>query len=62
MLADCDRCELRDIACAHCLITALPDGQGDLGDAEWRALRVLVDAGLLPPLRFRAEGERRVAA
>lgn len=61
MLADCDRCELRDIACADCLITALPDDQGEFGDAEWRALRVLADAGLLP-LRFRGKGEQRFAA
>jgi hypothetical protein len=58
MLADCDRCELRDVACADCLITALPDGQAGLGDAEWRALRVLAEAGLLPPLRFTAAAER----
>ncbi|HEY3733231.1 MAG TPA: hypothetical protein VGL63_04885 [Streptosporangiaceae bacterium] len=57
MLADCDQCELRDIACADCVITALPDGQAGLGDAEWRALRVLADAGLLPPLRFAAEDQ-----
>jgi hypothetical protein len=52
MLADCDRCELRDIACADCVITALPGGQAGLGPAEWRALRVLADAGMVPPLRF----------
>src|SRR5579859_7672668 len=56
MLADCDRCELRDLACADCLITALPDGQAGLGEAERRALRVLAEAGLLPPLRFTAAG------
>lgn len=53
MLADCDRCALRDIACAECMITALPDGQAGLGDAERRALHVLAAAGLVPPLRFR---------
>jgi hypothetical protein len=58
MLADCDRCELRDIACADCVITALPDGQAGLGAAERRALRVLAEAGLLPPLRFAATAER----
>ena len=54
MLANCNRCELRDIACADCVITALPDGQAGLGEAERRALRVLAEAGLLPPLRFTA--------
>lgn len=53
MLADCDRCALRDIACAECVITVLPDGQAGLGDEERRALHVLAAAGLVPPLRFR---------
>ena len=53
MLADCDRCALRDIACAECVITVLPDGQAGLGDEERRALRALAAAGLVPPLRFR---------
>lgn len=53
MLADCDRCALRDIACAECVITVLPDGQAGLGDAERRALRALAAAGMVPPLRFR---------
>ncbi|HLX49878.1 MAG TPA: hypothetical protein VKS82_16225 [Streptosporangiaceae bacterium] len=52
MLADCDRCELRDIACADCVITVLPGGQAGIGPDEWRALRVLADAGMVPPLRF----------
>lgn len=53
MLADCDRCALRDIACTQCMITVLPDGQAGLGDAERRALHALAAAGLIPPLRFR---------
>ena len=53
MLADCDRCALRDIACAECMITVLPDGQAGLGDDERRALHALAAAGLVPPLRFR---------
>lgn len=53
MLADCDRCALRDIACAECVITVLPDGQAGLGDEERRALHALAAAGLVPPLRFR---------
>lgn len=52
MLADCDRCELRDIACADCVITVLPGGQAGIGPDERRALRVLADAGMVPPLRF----------
>jgi hypothetical protein len=52
MLADCDRCEVRDIACADCVIAVLPGGQAGLGPDERRALRVLADAGMVPPLRF----------
>lgn len=56
MLIDCDQCEMRDIACPDCVVTALRDGAGpqpDLDAAEWRALRVLADARLVPPLRLR---------
>jgi hypothetical protein len=65
MLIDCERCEMRDIACADCVITALlgPPGQpgrpgrpgrrAAIGEAERRALRVLADARLVSPLRMR---------
>jgi hypothetical protein len=52
MLADCDRCELRDIACTDCMITALPGGQAEIGEAERLALAELASAGLVAPLRF----------
>jgi hypothetical protein len=52
MLADCDRCALGDTTCAECVITVLPDGPAGLGHEELRALRVLADAGLIPPLRL----------
>lgn len=52
MLADCDRCALRDIACPECVITVIEDGPARLSPEEVRALRVLADAGLVPPLRF----------
>jgi len=58
MLIDCDRCEMRDIACADCMVTALRVGaepQPPLGAAEWRALRVLADARLISPLRLRPQ-------
>jgi len=35
MLADCERCEVRDIACADCVIAVLPGGQAGLGPDEW---------------------------
>jgi hypothetical protein len=56
MLVDCDQCELRDIACGDCVMTALlgsPPTRSHLGDAELRALRVLADAKMIPPLRLR---------
>ncbi len=59
MLIDCERCEMRDIACADCVVTALlgPPGPADrvaeIGEAERRALRVLADAKLVSPLRMR---------
>jgi hypothetical protein len=58
MLADCDRCELRGVACADCVISVLPGGQAQIGEEERRALRVLAEAGLIPPLRFAAAPAR----
>jgi len=61
MLIDCERCEMRDIACADCVVTALlvpprPVGPAarvtEIGEAERRALRVLADAKLVSPLRM----------
>jgi len=58
MIIDCDRCQARGAGCASCAVTALrtatvpgTDCQ-DLDPAELRALRVLADAGLIPPLRY----------
>jgi hypothetical protein len=65
MLIDCERCVMRDIACADCVVTALlrlpgqpgrPGQAGrvaEIGEAERRALRVLADAKLVSPLRMR---------
>jgi len=59
MLIDCERCEMRDIACADCVVTALlgppsPAARvAEIGEAERRALRVLADAKLVSPLRMR---------
>ncbi|HEV2374122.1 MAG TPA: hypothetical protein VGS19_18445 [Streptosporangiaceae bacterium] len=58
MLIDCDRCEMRDIACSDCVVTALlgkPDTPPELDEAERRALRVLADARLVSPLRLRSQ-------
>ncbi len=55
MLIDCDSCEMRDVACADCVVTALLTTTAqppEIGAAEQRALRVLADARLVAPLRL----------
>ncbi len=51
MLADCDRSDAGPAGRPDCVITVLPGGQEALGQAERRALRVLAEVGLIPPLR-----------
>jgi hypothetical protein len=58
MLIDCGRCELRELACGDCLVTALHEGDTPaarqaLGARELQALSALAAAGLVPPLRYR---------
>ncbi len=55
MFIDCDRCELREIACDDCVVSVMlagPDGEVEIGAPERRALHVLADGGLIPPLRW----------
>jgi hypothetical protein len=54
MIIDCDRCEMRDIACDDCVVTALLGASAgdDLGDETAVALQHLADGGLVPPLRL----------
>jgi hypothetical protein len=52
MVINCDRCEARGLACGHCAATALVGEETDLGPAELRALTVLANAGMIPPLRY----------
>ena len=62
MLIDCDGCAVRGVACSDCVITVLlgapPDGVR-LDDAERRALAVLADGGLVPPLRLVTQRSKR---
>jgi hypothetical protein len=53
MLIDCDRCEMRDIACDDCVINVLLGAppEVELNDDTATALRHLADGGLIPPLR-----------
>ena len=52
MIIDCMRCEARGLACAGCGVSALVEDEPDLGPVELRALTVLANAGLIPPLRY----------
>jgi hypothetical protein len=55
MIIDCDRCEVRGVACGDCVVTVLlgapPDGVV-LDHAERVAIGVLAEAGMVPPLRL----------
>jgi hypothetical protein len=55
MVIDCDTCVVRGTACANCVVTVLvgnPRRRIELDDAEVRALDLLAEAGLVPPLRL----------
>jgi hypothetical protein len=58
MTIDCGRCEMRGIGCRDCAVAVIESRNvtGRLGEAEVRALRVLADAGLVPPLRLTPPG------
>ncbi|WP_028658859.1 hypothetical protein [Nocardioides insulae] len=51
---DCDRCDVRGLACHDCVVTVLlgPPPELTIEDEERRALEVLADGGLIPPLRL----------
>jgi hypothetical protein len=55
MIIDCDSCEMRNIACDDCVVSALLAAPplGELAEEETGALRALADGGLVPPLRMR---------
>jgi hypothetical protein len=60
MIIDCDRCEVRNIACDDCVVSVLlaaPPAMAS-GDIEWSddesgAISALADGGLVPPVRMR---------
>ncbi len=52
---DCDRCSMRGVGCGDCVVTVLLGGPPfgvELDDDERRAIEILADAGLVPPLRM----------
>jgi len=52
MIIDCDQCDMRDVACDDCVVTALLGAEAELGGETLNALKVLADGGLVPPLRM----------
>jgi hypothetical protein len=70
MIIDCDRCEVRNIACDDCVVSVLLAAPPavESGDIEWQdeesgALLALAQVGLVPPVRMRpARGSRGRAA
>ena len=52
MIVDCDRCEVRGLACDDCVVSVLLGVPDTLLDDERQALEVLADAGLAPRLRL----------
>jgi len=51
---DCDTCAVRGLACHDCVVTVLlgPPSELSFDEDEQRALDVLADSGLVPPLRM----------
>jgi hypothetical protein len=67
MLIDCGRCMMRGTGCRDCVVATIePSGvtsypeqaRCDLDEAEVRAIGVLAEAGLVPPLRLSLPGSR----
>jgi len=55
VLIDCDRCEVRGLACSDCVVSVLlgtPEDGAELDGAEQQAIGVLAEAGMVPPLRL----------
>lgn len=51
---DCETCVVRGPACGDCVVTVLlgPPPELSFDDDERRALSVLAESGLVPPLRM----------
>ena len=52
MTIHCDRCQMRGLACGNCAATVIVAAEPGIGPAELRALTVLADAGMIPPLGY----------
>ncbi|MDQ6642366.1 MAG: hypothetical protein M3Y66_07725 [Actinomycetota bacterium] len=51
---DCDSCLVRGLSCHDCVVTVLlgPPPELSFDEDEQRALDVLAESGLVPPLRM----------
>lgn len=51
---DCDDCQVRGLHCHDCVVTVLlgPPPELEFDDDEQRALGILAQSGLVPPLRM----------
>jgi hypothetical protein len=55
MIVDCDRCQVRGLACQDCVITVLlgaPPSGVELDGTERLALDTLAEAGMVPHLQL----------
>jgi len=52
MIIDCDTCTVRGDACGDCVVGVLLGSPAALDGEEQRALGVLAQSGLIPPLRL----------
>lgn len=63
MLIDCETCVAGPSACDGCVVSVLlgPPVDGVLASEEQRAIGVLADSGLVPPLRLVAPESGKMA-
>ena len=60
MIINCQTCVMREIACGDCVISVLleikplPGKNAELTKGDEAAINLLANAGLVPPLRFKA--------
>ena len=60
MIINCQTCVMREIACGDCVISVLldikplPGKNAEFTKGDEAAINLLSDAGLVPPLRFKA--------
>ena len=60
MIINCQTCIMREIACGDCVISVLleikplPGKNAELTKGDEAAINLLSNAGLVPPLRFKA--------